>query len=126
MILDLLFLFLNFTFFLAFVSLIGGYGCANSIILSKIKQALGLDNTKACFTAAAPIAPETLWYFASLDIPIYEVFGQSECTGPHTVSATNCWKIGTCGRPMPGTFSRLDASNGELQYRGRHVFMGYM
>jgi long-chain-fatty-acid--CoA ligase ACSBG len=103
-----------------------GYGCANSLILSKIREALGLDKTKACFTAAAPIAAETLWYFASLDIPVFEVFGQSECTGPHTVSAAKQWKIGTCGRPMEGTVSRIDPHNGELCYRGRHIFMGYM
>lgn len=103
-----------------------GYGCANSLILSKIKDALGLDQTKGCFTAAAPIAPETLWYFASLDIPVYEVFGQSECTGPHTVSGPKGWRIGYCGRPIKGSQSRLDPNNGELQYRGRHIFMGYM
>ena len=50
-----------------------GYGCANSIILSRIKEALGLQRSKGCFTAAAPIAPETLLYFGSLDIPVYEV-----------------------------------------------------
>jgi long-chain-fatty-acid--CoA ligase ACSBG len=50
-----------------------GYGCANSIVLSKIKEALGLDQSKGCFTAAAPISAETLLYFGSLDIPVYEV-----------------------------------------------------
>ena len=102
------------------------YGCANSIVLSKIKEALGLDQCKGNFTAAAPIAPETLWYFGSLDIPVYEVFGQSECTGPHTVSFANQWKIGACGRPMLGTESMIVPANGELCYRGRHIFMGYM
>jgi long-chain-fatty-acid--CoA ligase ACSBG len=62
----------------------------------------GLDQCKACFTAAAPIAPEVVSYFGSLDIPLYEVFGQSECTGPHTVSTAGQWKIGYCGRPMQG------------------------
>lgn len=103
-----------------------GYSCANALILSKIKEGLGLDNCKGCFTAAAPIAPETLWYFGSLDIPVYEVFGQSECTGPHTVSYPGCWKIGTCGRPMLGTESRIAPGTQELCYRGRHIFMGYM
>jgi long-chain-fatty-acid--CoA ligase ACSBG len=102
------------------------FSCINAIVLHKIKEALGLDQCKGCFTAAAPIAPETLWYFASLDIPVYEVFGQSECTGPHTVSSPKGWKVGYCGRPIYGSESRLDPSNGELQYRGRHIFMGYM
>lgn len=103
-----------------------GYSCVNALVLHKIKEALGLDQTKGCFTAAAPIAPETLWYFASLDIPVYEVFGQSECTGPHTVSAAKGWKIGYCGRPIYGSRSKLDPRNGELMYSGRHIFMGYM
>jgi len=103
-----------------------GYSCANALVLKKIKGALGLDQCKACFTAAAPIAPETLWYFASLDIPVYEIFGQSECTGPHTVSCEGMWKIGTCGRPMYGTETRIAPGTKELCYRGRHIFMGYM
>jgi len=103
-----------------------GYGCANSLVLKKIQEALGLDKAKGCFTAAAPIAPETLWYFAQLDIPVYEVFGQSECTGPHTVSFAKQWKVGYCGRPLAGTESKIVPENGELCYRGRHIFMGYM
>jgi long-chain-fatty-acid--CoA ligase ACSBG len=102
------------------------YGCANSIILSKIKEKLGLEESKACFTAAAPISTETLNYFGSLDIPVYEVFGQSECTGPHTFSAACAWKIGTCGRPIQGSTSIIDGNTGELCYTGRHIFMGYM
>jgi len=103
-----------------------GYGCANSIVLSKIKEALGLDQAKYCYSAAAPITVETVEYFASLDIPIYEVFGQSECTGPHTVTSPLAWKIGYCGRPMPGTETKIAPGTQELCYRGRHIFMGYM
>jgi long-chain-fatty-acid--CoA ligase ACSBG len=103
-----------------------GYGCANSIVLSKIKEALGLDQTKYCYSAAAPITVETVEYFASLDIPIYEVFGQSECTGPHTVTSPLAWRIGYCGRPMPGTETVIMPGTNELCYRGRHIFMGYM
>lgn len=53
-----------------------GYGCANSLVLSKIKEALGLDGTKLCCVGAAPISLETLEYFGSLGINIYEGFGQ--------------------------------------------------
>jgi long-chain-fatty-acid--CoA ligase ACSBG len=102
------------------------YGCMKSLVLGKIRAALGLEECKACFTAAAPIAPETIHFFARLDIPVYEVFGQSECTGPHTVSFENSWKIGTCGRPMKGTVSKIVPETGELIYSGRHIFMGYM
>jgi long-chain-fatty-acid--CoA ligase ACSBG len=103
-----------------------GYGCANGLVLSKIKNALGLDECKYHFTAAAPISAETLEYFGSLDIQIMEVFGQSECTGPHTASTPGAWKIGSCGRPMPGTETMIAKDTDELCYRGRHIFMGYM
>ena len=103
-----------------------GYGCASSLVLSKVKAALGLNECKGCFSAAAPLAPEVMKYFASLDIPIFEVFGMSECTGPHSVSNTTNWKIGSCGRPLLGTETRIVPGTGELIFRGRHVMMGYM
>ena len=35
-----------------------GYSCANKLVFSNVKAALGLDQAKACFTAAAPISGE--------------------------------------------------------------------
>eukprot|EP00752_Nemacystus_decipiens_P012995 g11498.t1 len=103
-----------------------GFGIANALVFSKVKANLGLDQTRLFFTAAAPIAKETLEYFASLNIHIFEVFGQSECTGPMAVSTGEAWKMGSCGRPMLGTESMLVPETGELCYRGRNIFMGYM
>lgn len=65
-----------------------------------VKANLGLHHTKMCITSAAPIAVEVLEYFASLDIPILELFGQSECTGPHTSNFSYAWKIGSIGRDV--------------------------
>lgn len=42
------------------------------------------------------------------------------------MNTSNAWKIGTVGRPFPGTVSRIDPNNGELMYSGRHIFAGYM
>ena len=75
---------------------------------------------------AAPIAADTLHYLASLDIPVLEIFGQSESSGPHTFNRFGAWKIGTCGRPLRGTRSKLVPGTGELLWKGRHLFMGYM
>merc|ERR1712038_90871 len=96
------------------------------MLLGKVRVALGLDRCKACFVAAAPIEAKILNYFASVNIPILEVFGQSECSGPHTTNTHEGWKIGTVGRPLPGTTTKIDPVNGELVYGGRHVFAGYM
>lgn len=102
-----------------------GYFAA-SWYLNRLRDALGLDKCKGCFTAAAPISVDTLWFFADLDIPVFEVFGQSECTGPHTISAKGQWIIGHCGRPLVGTDTKIDENTRELCYRGRHIFMGYL
>ena len=112
------------------------YGCTSRMpkrryrvahkILSKVHEKLGLDQCRGCFTGAAPIQRQILDYFASIDLPIYEIFGQSECSGPHTMNYPGYWKMGTCGQPLRGTETRIDKDTGELQYRGRHIFMGYL
>jgi long-chain-fatty-acid--CoA ligase ACSBG len=99
---------------------------ADRVVLSKIKEALGLDACHYCFTGAAPISPDVLTFFGNLDIPIYELFGQSECTGPHSVNLPGKWKIGTIGHPLKATKTRIDPDTGEIQYCGRHIFMGYL
>ena len=38
----------------------------------------------------------------------------------------NAWKIGSVGRPMLGTVSKVDPNTGELSYSGRHIFAGYL
>jgi long-chain-fatty-acid--CoA ligase ACSBG len=95
-------------------------------LLHKAHVALGFDRCYAFYVAAAPIEKKILTYFASLDLPIMEIFGQSECTGPHTVNKYSAFKLGTVGRPMPGTETKTEEENGELCYRGRHIFAGYM
>lgn len=99
---------------------------ANRVVLSKVKDALGLGDCRYCFTGAAPISVDCINFFGSLDIPIYELFGQSECTGPHSINLPGKWKIGSIGNPLPGTRTRIDHVTGEIQYSGRHIFMGYL
>merc|ERR1712165_323659 len=95
-------------------------------LLGKVRVALGLDRCVACYVSAAPIEVKILKYFASINIPILELFGQSECSGPQTTNTATAWKIGTVGRPLPGTTTKIDPNNGELIYSGRHVFAGYL
>jgi long-chain-fatty-acid--CoA ligase ACSBG len=101
------------------------FGLASKL-LGKVRDALGLDRCWACYVSAAPIEVKILEYFASINIPILELFGQSECSGPHATNAAHAWKIGTVGRPLPGTVTKLDPNNGELIYSGRHIFAGYL
>lgn len=103
-----------------------GFGIANSLVLGKVKEALGLDQCVAAFTGAAPISKEIVEYFGSLDIPIYEFFGQSESTGPQACSMRSIWKIGSCGQTIPGSETRVVPETEELTFRGRNIMMGYL
>lgn len=70
-----------------------GFMLANNLVFKKVRAALGLDRCKTCFTGAAPITRETLEYFMSLNLPLMELYGMSESSGPHTVSVNNAYCI---------------------------------
>ena len=57
------------------------YGLANKLLFKKVRGLLGMDRCVMRLSGAAPITKETLEYFLSLDLPICEVYGMSECTG---------------------------------------------
>lgn len=107
-----------------------GFMLANNLLFKTVRAAMGLDRCKFCFTGAAPITKETLEYFMSLNIPVMEIYGMSESSGPHTISWSEDFCITSCGKVMPGCKTKLDNpdkdGNGEICFWGRHVFMGYL
>lgn len=103
-----------------------GYGCAHKLVLSKIKETLGLSECRLAATGAAPIAHEVLEFFAAVDIPVYELFGQSECSGPQTLNIPGQWKLTTTGCAIKNTEMKVLEQTQELVYRGRNIMMGYM
>jgi long-subunit acyl-CoA synthetase (AMP-forming) len=100
------------------------YGLAHKLVFSKVHERLGLDRARICATSTAPISIETLRFFLSLGIPIMEVYGMSECTGPATFSTPDRFCMGKVGFAIPGTEIRI-AEDGEVLMRGPHVFPGY-
>ncbi len=101
------------------------YGLAKKIVFSKVRQRLGLDRCWYAASGAAPISKSTMEFFLSLDIPIYEIYGQSEVTGAATISYPAAWRLGTVGRTVQGTEIKL-AEDGEILIKGAHVFKGYL
>nr|XP_033792785.1 long-chain-fatty-acid--CoA ligase ACSBG2-like [Geotrypetes seraphini] len=104
-----------------------GYTLAHSLVLRKIQEAVGLDRCRMPNTGAAPISKNTLEYFMSINLPLYELYGMSESAGPHTVSTQNNF---SCGKELLGCRTRIDKpdkdGNGEVCFWGRNVFMGYL
>jgi long-subunit acyl-CoA synthetase (AMP-forming) len=101
------------------------YPVAKKIVFDKVRKALGLDRARLCVTSAAPIARDTLEFFLALGIPVLEVYGMSECTGPATYSPPEDYRTGKCGVVLPGSELKL-AEDGEICMRGKHVFKGYL
>ncbi|TNF25383.1 MAG: long-chain fatty acid--CoA ligase [Deltaproteobacteria bacterium] len=101
-----------------------GYGLADKLVFSKVRERLGLDRCRVQITSAAPIGRDTLDFFLSLGVPIFEVYGMSECTGPATLSTPSRYRTGKAGWCLPGAELKI-AEDGEVCMRGRHVFKGY-
>ncbi len=100
------------------------YGVADRLVFSKVRERLGLDRCRGAFTAAAPIGRQTLEFFLSLGIPILEVYGMSENTGPATISTPAAYRTGRAGRALEGTELKI-AEDGEILMRGPHISPGY-
>jgi long-subunit acyl-CoA synthetase (AMP-forming) len=102
----------------------GGWAVAERLVFSKVRKRLGFDRTRVFFSSAAPISRSTLDFFLSVGIPILEVYGMSECTGPTTFSSRSSYRTGSAGWAIPGTELKV-LSDGEILMRGPHVFVGY-
>ena len=98
---------------------------ADKLALNKVKQGLGLDAARMLISGAAPISPEVLRFFASLDLVIYEGYGQSETSAPSSFSRPGAVRFGSVGKMIDGMEARV-SEEGELQVRGPNVFVGYM
>ena len=100
------------------------YQVAHAVVFSKLHTALGLDRVKILVSGAAPIAADVLEFFATLDLPIREVYGQSEDSGPTSFNFPGRTRFGTVGPALPGVEVAL-APDGEVRVRGPNVFLGY-
>ena len=97
---------------------------ADTLVLSKVRHALGFDKIKitACGAAATPI--EVLEFFLGLGIEINEVWGMSETTGASTTTLPGQYALGTVGKAVDGVELKL-AADGELLVRGPVIMRGY-
>lgn len=96
----------------------------DKLVYSKLKSAVGLGRARVCISGAAPISREVIEFFASLDICIHEVYGQSEGSGPTSFNLAGRTRFGSVGVPLPGISVRI-AEDGEILLKGPNVFLGY-
>jgi long-subunit acyl-CoA synthetase (AMP-forming) len=100
------------------------WATADELVLSKLRERLGLDQVRWAVSGAAPIPAQTLGFFVGIGIPMTELWGMSELSCIATVSHPRDAKLGTVGKPLPGVECRL-ADDGELLVRAPLVMKGY-
>jgi long-chain acyl-CoA synthetase len=96
----------------------------DEVAFKGVRELIGLDQLTFAVSGAAPIPPEMLEWFVGIGIPMSEIYGMSENTGPLTWDPYEI-KPGTVGRAMPGSEVEL-AEDGEVVARGGHIFQGYL
>jgi long-chain acyl-CoA synthetase len=66
-----------------------------------VRGLIGLDDCDLAITGAAPLPSEILMWFRAIGVPMTEVYGMSESSGPMTL---NTWKPkpGSVGTAIPG------------------------
>jgi long-chain acyl-CoA synthetase len=100
------------------------YEFLDAVAFSTIRELVGLDQLKLAITGAAPIPAELLSWFRTIGVPLSEIYGLSETSGPMTWAAYKV-KPGSVGPACPDVEVRLD-DDGEVLCRGGNIFQGYL
>jgi long-subunit acyl-CoA synthetase (AMP-forming) len=95
----------------------------DTVAFSQVRSLVGLDEVVTAITGAAPIPATILEWFDAIGVPLSEIYGMSESSGPMTWSP-DLNKPGYVGRAIPGCEVRT-AEDGEVICRGGNVFQGY-
>jgi long-chain acyl-CoA synthetase len=97
---------------------------ADELVLSKIRERLGLDQLEALNVGAAPTPPEVIEFYHALGLPLGELWGMSETCGAGCCNPPDRIKIGSVGPASPGVEIKL-GEDGELLMKSGVVMKGY-
>ncbi|XP_005405787.1 PREDICTED: long-chain-fatty-acid--CoA ligase ACSBG2-like isoform X2 [Chinchilla lanigera] len=103
---------------------------AKKLTFTRARKLLGLSHCEQFFNVGTGLSRPTLDFFLSLDIPIYELYGLSECTGLHALSTRRDFRLLSCGKGLSGTRTKVkeedEEGTGPISIWGRNLFMGYL
>jgi len=93
------------------------------LVYGKLRDALG-GRCEFAVSGGAPLGDRLGHFYRGIGVTVLEGYGLTETTAALTVNQPDALKIGTVGRPLPGTAVRV-AEDGELLFKGGQVFPGY-
>ena len=96
----------------------------DAVAFSNVRALVGLDAVQVGVTGAAAIPRPVLEWFNAIGVPLSEIYGMSESSGPMTWSP-KANRPGSVGQEIPGCEVRI-ADDGEVICRGGNVFQGYL
>lgn len=99
------------------------YALFNKVLYPKLRAVFGGDCGYA-ISGASALNEDLAHFFRGAGIQLVEGYGLTETTAPATVNQATRTRVGTVGRPIPGTSIRI-AEDGEILIKGIGVFSGY-
>lgn len=95
----------------------------DKLVFSKIRHSLG-GRVEAAISGGAPLGVRLGHFFRGAGVRVLEGYGLTETTAGATLNLTTAHKVGSVGRPIPGTTIKI-AEDGEVLIRGGIVMRGY-
>jgi long-chain acyl-CoA synthetase len=95
----------------------------DKLVYSKLRDALGGQCWYAV-SGGAPLGARLNHFFRGIGIAVYEGYGLTETSPVASINEPGQHRVGTVGRPIPGTTIRI-ADDGEILIKGPQVFQGY-
>jgi long-chain acyl-CoA synthetase len=95
----------------------------DKLVYAKLRAAMG-GQCRYAISGGAPLGERLAHFFRGVGITVFEGYGLTETSPVIAVNDQDHGKIGTVGRPIPGSSVRI-ADDGELCVKGDYVFTGY-
>jgi len=95
----------------------------DKLVFSKIRHSLG-GQVEAAISGGAPLGVRLGHFFRGAGVRVLEGYGLTETTAGATLNLTTAHRVGSVGRPIPGTTIKI-AEDGEVLIKGGIVMRGY-
>jgi long-chain acyl-CoA synthetase len=99
------------------------HGLFDKLVYSKIRAGMG-GRVEAAISGGAPLGVRLGHFYRGIGISVLEGYGLTETTAGATLNLHGAHRVGSVGRPIPGTSIKI-AEDGEVLIRGPIVMDGY-